>query len=421
MARFVESANTYLPSGPDQKGWRHFGDGIAGEIVAARLQAYNPTLLAYQDVVVDNTTGFLATAGAGGSGGGGIVQQGAKDATAQAWSTDPSDRVGRLLGHVTVDNASLPVTGTFALETGGNLATLADKDFATQTTLALIKAKTDNLDVLLSTRTKPADSQHVTVDNPSLAVTAVDTTFGATVTPKAASVWDVSDRAARLVGVVYGSQAQQLKQTATNFNLQSELAVGGTLIDPRAIRALTSADVVSAAQSGTWTVQPGNTANTTPWLVKSGLDNAVQTVLVAWEEMAGTAAVESTLTNTTFRTENLVATTAATSYTVPVGKRLRITNVSCYVKATAAVNNLARFRLRALAGTVLNTSAPVFNAILALDTPGTVAAGLLKDQAYSVPEGSLDFAAGVQITFTWNTQAATCTVGMSFVGYLYTP
>ena len=27
-------------------------------------------------------------------------------------------------------------------------------------------------------------------------------------------------------------------------------------------------DVVPASQSGTWTVQPGNTANTTPWLAK---------------------------------------------------------------------------------------------------------------------------------------------------------
>ena len=33
----------------------------------------------------------------------------------------------------------------FALETGGNLATIAGKDFATQTTLASIKAKTDNI------------------------------------------------------------------------------------------------------------------------------------------------------------------------------------------------------------------------------------------------------------------------------------
>lgn len=43
---------------------------------------------------------------------------------------------------------------------------------STEATLALIKAKTDNLDVALSTRTKPADSQHVTVDNASIAITA---------------------------------------------------------------------------------------------------------------------------------------------------------------------------------------------------------------------------------------------------------
>lgn len=42
-------------------------------------------------------------------------------------------------------------TSLLALESGGNLATIASKDFATQTTLALIKAKTDNLDVALST------------------------------------------------------------------------------------------------------------------------------------------------------------------------------------------------------------------------------------------------------------------------------
>lgn len=46
------------------------------------------------------------------------------------------------------------------------------KDFATQTTLALIKAKTDNIDVALSTRTKPADQQHVIVDSGSITANA---------------------------------------------------------------------------------------------------------------------------------------------------------------------------------------------------------------------------------------------------------
>lgn len=70
-------------------------------------------------------------------------------------------------------SGSGPITndGTFAKETGGNLAAIAGKDFATQTTLALIKAKTDNIDVALSTRTKPADQQHTIVDSGTVSAT----------------------------------------------------------------------------------------------------------------------------------------------------------------------------------------------------------------------------------------------------------
>mgnify|MGYP001584261292 CR=1 FL=1 len=50
-----------------------------------------------------------------------------------------------------VSAARLPLPSGAALEAGGNLATIAAKDFATQATLALIKAKTDNLDAALST------------------------------------------------------------------------------------------------------------------------------------------------------------------------------------------------------------------------------------------------------------------------------
>jgi hypothetical protein len=65
---------------------------------------------------------------------------------------------------VPVSAAALPLPSGAATE-AGNLATIAGKDFATQTTLALIRAKTDNIDVALSTRTKPADQQHVIVDS----------------------------------------------------------------------------------------------------------------------------------------------------------------------------------------------------------------------------------------------------------------
>lgn len=91
------------------------------------------------------------------------------------------------------------------------------------------------------------------VDPGTVAVTG--TFFQSTQPVSIAAAVDISDRAARLLGVVYGSQAQQLKQTATNFNLQVELATGGALYDARQIRALTSADVVTADQGGApWSV-----------------------------------------------------------------------------------------------------------------------------------------------------------------------
>lgn len=104
--------------------------------------------------------------------------------------------------------------GTFAKETGGNLDTIAAKDFATQTTLALIKAKTDNLDIALSTRavTGLTDTQ--------LRATAVPVsgTFFQTTQPVslATNTPDVTDRAARLLGHVTVDNAT-LAVTGTFF------------------------------------------------------------------------------------------------------------------------------------------------------------------------------------------------------------
>jgi hypothetical protein len=50
-------------------------------------------------------------------------------------------------------------------------------------------------------------------------------------------------------------------------------------------------DIVPASQSGTWTVQPGNTQNTTAWLVA---DNPVTSGGLAISSFLSTAAVQST-------------------------------------------------------------------------------------------------------------------------------
>jgi hypothetical protein len=95
-----------------------------------------------------DANGALVVSGAAGGGSG---------------STDVSDRVGRLVGHVTVDNASIPVTGTFFPPTQ-------------PVSLAAAVDVSDRVARLLG---------HVTVDNASLAVTGplTDTQLRATAVP----------------------------------------------------------------------------------------------------------------------------------------------------------------------------------------------------------------------------------------------
>jgi hypothetical protein len=66
------------------------------------------------------------------------------------------------------------------------------------------------------------------------------------------TIADISDRAARLLGIVYGSQGQQLLQRAATFDLLTQLRHAGVEIDPRAIRALTAADIVTVQSLTQW-------------------------------------------------------------------------------------------------------------------------------------------------------------------------
>lgn len=100
-----------------------------------------------------------------------------------------------------------------------------------------------------------------------------------------ATTIDVSDRAARLLGIAYGSLGQ-LKQTATNINLAVENFVGGTAIDPRSIRALTSADAVTAAISS-WL------GSTTPTVGQKVAASSIPVVLASDIPVAQISAVST--------------------------------------------------------------------------------------------------------------------------------
>lgn len=116
------------------------------------------------------------------------------------------------------------VTG-YALESGGNLDSIV-------TTLNSIKSKTDNLDVTLGSRLASGGTLPITGTISALNAGGSLTAF------QGGGAWLITQAT--------------LPVMANIVNSPSILTAGGSL---------------SAFQSGTWTVQPGNTPNTTAWLV----------------------------------------------------------------------------------------------------------------------------------------------------------
>lgn len=62
---------------------------------------------------------------------------------------------------------------------------------------------------------------------------------------------DISDRAARLLGIVYGN-LDKLQQRTTSLELLVQLCSAGVQINPQTIRALTSADIVTVESLTKW-------------------------------------------------------------------------------------------------------------------------------------------------------------------------
>jgi hypothetical protein len=147
---------------------------------------------------------------------------------------------------VTFSNTSIGVTHANFANLDVLLSTLA-----TQATLALIKAKTDNLDVLMSSRTKPADSQHVTLDNASVAVTG---TFWQATQPVSGTFWQATQP---ISGTVTANAGTNLNTSALALE-SGNLASIKTDVDkiPSQGQALAAASlpvVLTAAQLTTLT------------------------------------------------------------------------------------------------------------------------------------------------------------------------
>lgn len=87
------------------------------------------------------------------------------------------------------------------------------------------------------------------IENPAIAYDVTNDRFYVDIAKISATEgFDVSDRAARLLGIAYGDKGQ-LAQRTTSKCLFVQLRSAGEEIDPRSIRALTNSDVVTVVQS----------------------------------------------------------------------------------------------------------------------------------------------------------------------------
>lgn len=144
-------------------------------------------------------------------------------------------------GSITVDGA-VSVTNFPATQPVSAAALPLPAGASTEATLALIKAKTDNLDVALSTRTKPADTQKVEGVAGGVAVptsTKAGTAALSSVKVDTAAAGDLAlvagvagqtVRLYRIVLVASGAVNLKFKDGATDLTGAMALQANGTII-----------------------------------------------------------------------------------------------------------------------------------------------------------------------------------------------
>ena len=241
--------------------------------------------------------------------------------------------------------------------------------------------------------------------------------------------------------------AKDASLTTLNTSVNTLLKPANTLTAVTTVGAVTAitnalptgANVIGGVtQSGTWTVQPGNTANTTAWLVAGAtltkatqgatgfsvqdLKDAGRSARNILLDSFAVAAATETLNTMSYSTDNGTLTTG-TSYTVTTAKRLRIQAVSVGLHTitgnTTAVAVIVRIRVNN-AGAATVTS-PVQ---MVIPLAGIAAANQNADTVVIAIPGGWEFVAGAGIGVTTTCAGFVATtaapkVDISIIGYEY--
>lgn len=162
---------------------------------------------------------------------------------------------------------------SLALETGGNLTSIATNTLNAVTSLQLL----DNVIGSINTATPSSGTLIAGSDGTNLKAIAVDVNgrLNVNLIPAQAGVQGGAGAStATTLRVAIATDANSVKVTdGTNTAAVKAASTAAVATDPAMVVAISPNNTVAATQSGTWTVQPGNTANTTAWLVAGGKTN----------------------------------------------------------------------------------------------------------------------------------------------------
>ncbi len=311
--------------------------------------------------------------------------------------TDTQLRATPLPVSGTFYQATQPVSGTFwqATQPVSAAALPLPSGASTEATLALIKAKTDNLDVALSTRavTGLTDTQLRAV-----AVPVSGTFYQATQPISAASLPLPSGASTE---TTLAAASAKLPATLGQKAMVAALAV--SLASDQSAIPVTPPTLTKGTQGATG-------------LTTQDLKDAGRVLKTYTCTAIATVTSEALITLTPYA--DLVAGGGATTLGVTAGKRLRIQKITVTVRATSTVSVGGIVRFRLLAGAVL-VGSPIHDSIGCMASNlATAVIGNAQSFVIPFPDG-LELSGTMQFGLTQLFSATSATIDVHITAYEY--
>lgn len=251
-------------------------------------------------------------------------------------------------------------------------------------------------DLGMVTRNIPSGTQPVSgpLTDTQLRATPVPISGTVTVTDGAGALNVIVDSSALPTGAATSANQDGIVRDGTGDTTQANVSTGRLHVDGSGVTQPVSGTVsANASQTGTWTVQPGNTANTTPWLATIGQGGNTAAVNASSQLSVNCA----NCSGSGVSHQDKAVFTPSTTNMVPVGGYRDDTAPSTVAEGEAAAARLTENRaihvnLRDAAGAELAVGGGTQydQGTVATDTDKQTQAGAVRRDTAAVATGVID-------------------------------